>query len=145
MKATSASCRSAWKRSRKRRSAGRNQIKQTATQAELWPALSYSEWQPTLDTLHMWTQMVGKTRLELTPLVNHWWNTALHVSARGLCSRPISFRDIVFDMEFDFLRHRLVMRTNDGREKMLELAPRSVADFYKEYMACLRSLGIEAK
>jgi len=93
----------------------------------------------------MWTQIVGKTRLELTPLVNHWWNTALHVSARGLYSRPIPFQDIVFDIEFDFIRHKLVIRTNDGGERTMELAPRSVADFYKEYMSCLRSLGVEVR
>jgi uncharacterized protein DUF5996 len=111
----------------------------------MWPALQYSAWQPTCDTLHMWTQMVGKTRVELTPLVNHWWNTTLRVSARGLYSPPISFGDVVFDMEFDFVRHRLVMRTNDGREEMIELAPRSVADFYVQYMSSLRSLGVAVK
>src|SRR4051812_22835739 len=93
----------------------------------------------------MWTQMVGKTRVELTPLVNHWWNTTLRVSARGLYSPPISCRDIVFDMEFDFVGHRLVIRTNDGREKAVELVTRSVADFYQEYMSSLRSLGVEVK
>jgi hypothetical protein len=114
-------------------------------ETELWPALPYSEWQSTRDTLHMWTQIVGKTRLELTPLVNHWWNTTLHVSARGLYSRPIPFRDKIFDVEFDFVRHKLRITTSAGEEKMMDLHPRSVADFYKEYMACLQGLGIDIK
>ena len=110
-----------------------------------WPALPFAEWEATCDTLHMWMQIVGKTRKELTPLVNHWWNVTLYVTPRGLTTSTIPFGPEAFEVRFDFIAHRLLIETSRGEQRNIELRPRSVADFYKEYMATLRSLGIEVK
>ncbi len=91
----------------------------------------------------MWTQIVGKTRMALTPLENHWWNVPLYVTPRGLSTSSIPFRHESFDVEFDLIAHTLAIRTSEGRECSIPLCPRSVADFYREYMACLHLLGIE--
>jgi Family of unknown function (DUF5996) len=107
------------------------------------PPLPFAEWESTCDTLHMWTQVVGKTRLALAPNENHWWNVALYVTPRGLTTSPIPFRSQTFEVEFDFVVHKLLIQTSDGEQRTISLYPRSVADFYTEYMACLRSLGIE--
>ncbi len=108
-----------------------------------WPPLPFPAWASTCDTLHMWTQIVGKTRLALTPLQNHWWNVPLYVTPRGLNTSPIPLERKTFDAEFDFISHKLALRTSEGQERIMPLFPRSVADFYREYMACLQSLGIE--
>jgi hypothetical protein len=108
-----------------------------------WPVLPFTDWESTCDTLHMWTQIAGKTKLALTPLENHWWNVVLYVSPRGLNTGPIPFRQEFFEVDFDFVAHKLSIRTSEGNEHSMGLFPRSVADFYSEYMACLRSLGIE--
>ena len=108
-----------------------------------WPALPLAEWQETRDTLHRWTQIVGKIRMELTPLVNHWWNVPLYVTARGLTTSVIPYGDRWFDMEFDFIAHALRIRTNDGAERDIALAPRTVSDFYDEVFDALRSLRID--
>jgi hypothetical protein len=108
-----------------------------------WPELPFEAWEGTCDTLHLWTQIVGKTRLALTPLENHWWNVTLYVTPRGLSTPPIPFRGRTFDVEFDLIAHKLLVRTSDGGEHSIPLFPRSVEGFYGEYMACLRSLGIE--
>ncbi|HTA67272.1 MAG TPA: DUF5996 family protein [Bryobacteraceae bacterium] len=113
--------------------------------ADAWPELPLEAWQDTYDTLHMWTQIVGKIRKTLTPLVNHWWNVTLYVTARGLTTSPIPHADRTFEMEFDFIDHKLDIRTSDGSTKRLELAPRSVADFYKDVMGTLHSLGLDVK
>jgi hypothetical protein len=110
-----------------------------------WPALPIAEWQPTRDTLHMWMQIVGKIRLALSPYVNHWWEVPLYVSARGLTTSPIPADGGVFEIDFDFIEHLLIVRTNTGAIKTLPLAPRSVADFYAEVMELLASLGIRVK
>jgi hypothetical protein len=110
---------------------------------EMWPALPLEAWKDTRDTLHMWTQIVGKTRLALTPLVNHWWNVPLYVSARGLTTTAIPFGPRAFEVEFDFLDHQLRINCSSGTTKVLGLAPRPVADFYAEYMSALKSLDIE--
>jgi len=107
--------------------------------------LLYSEWESTRDTLHMWTQIVGKTRMALTPLENHWWNVALYVTPRGLTTSPIPWRDETFEIQFDFIAHRLLIDTSAGQNASMRLFPRSVADFYAEYTAMLASLGIEAR
>jgi hypothetical protein len=91
----------------------------------------------------MWTQMVGKVRLRLTPLVNHWWNVPLYVTARGLTTSRIPYGERAFELYFDFIGHELVLETTDGIRKTLALAPRSVANFYQELMAMLRSAGID--
>ncbi len=112
---------------------------------ESWPPLPFEEWRETCDTLHMWTQVVGKTRLKLTPLVNHWWNVPLYVSPRGLNTSPIPYGFRTFEAEFDFIAHKLLLRTSGGAERGIGLYPRTVADFYAEYMSCLRSLDIEVR
>ena len=97
-----------------------------------WPALSFEEWEHTCDTVHMWTQIVGKTRMELEPLVNHWWNLTLYVTPVGLSTSSIPYRGMTFDAEFDFISHRLRIGTSEGREHVIRLYARSVADFYAE-------------
>jgi hypothetical protein len=106
-----------------------------------WPSLPLAEWQPTRDTVHMWTQIVGKTRLALTPRVNHWWNSTLYVSARGLTTSLMPYGGA--EIEFDFTRHELVIATTNGAVRRMALAPRSVADFYVEFRKHLDSLGID--
>ena len=113
--------------------------------SECWPSLRLDEWKDTYATLHMWTQIVGKIRLELTPKVNHWWNVPLYVSSHGLTTSLIPHGSRHFDMEFDFFANQLVIRTSDAKRAAVTLAPRSVADFYQEVMAALRSLNIEVK
>ena len=110
-----------------------------------WPDLPLAAWKPTCETLHMWTQIVGKVRLAFAPPMNHWWQVPLYVSSRGLTTSPIPYKKGIFEVEFDFLTHELVIQTNDGRNKRLPLRPLSVADFYAEFMASLRSLGIDVK
>ena len=91
----------------------------------------------------MWTQIVGKTRMAREPLINHWWNVTLYVTPVGLTTSSIPYRDQTFEIEFDFVSHRLRIVTSPGREYVMCLYPRSVADFFSEYMSALRSLGIE--
>ncbi len=110
-----------------------------------WPELPLEAWQDTYATLHMWTQVVGKVRLALSPLVNHWWEVPLYVSARGLTTSAIPYGDGIFEVQFDFIEHRLIIQTSWGASKMMTLEPRSVAEFYAEFMSALRSLGIEVK
>ena len=117
----------------------------TAMANEAWPALPLDEWQDTYATLHMWTQVVGKIRMALTPLVNHWWNVPLYVTARGLTTSAMSYQDRSFQIDFDFVDHRLLIQCTDGTTETLALAPRSVADFYREVMQALARLGIEVK
>jgi Family of unknown function (DUF5996) len=116
-----------------------------ATTTDAWPELPLRTWQDTYDTLHMWTQIVGKVRMTLTPLVNHWWNVPLYVCARGLTTLPIPYDHKIFEMRFDFLGHKLLIETSGGETKTLELAPRSVADFYRELMSTLHSMGIQVE
>jgi Family of unknown function (DUF5996) len=116
-----------------------------ADEPECWPTLPLDSWKDTCATLHMWTQMVGKVRLRLTPLVNHWWNVPFYVTARGLTTSRIPYGKRAFELWFDFKRHQLVLETTDGILKTLPLAPRSVAEFYGEFMGMLRSAGIEVK
>ena len=111
----------------------------------VWPALPLQQWKDTCTTLHMWTQIVGKVRLALTPLLNHWWNVPLYVTTRGLTTSAIPYRDRPFELRFDFLDHQLVLQTSDGPPKLLPLSPMAVADFYQKVMAMLRSSGIEVK
>src|SRR6266478_5799010 len=108
-----------------------------------WPDLPLSAWSETCDTLHRWTQVAGKVRLKLTPLVNHWWNVTLYVTSRGLTTSPIPHGTRTFDIVFDFVDHRLLIETNDGGTETLPLRPMSVADFYSEFMSRLRRLGID--
>ena len=115
----------------------------TARISDPWPPLPLELWKPTYHNLHMWTQIVGKVRLELTPKTNHWWNVPLYVNARGLTTSPIPHGGAVFEIQFDFLDHKLLIDRCDGLRKTLALAPRTVADFYDEFMSALHALDIE--
>src|ERR1700679_2043852 len=110
-----------------------------------WPALQWEEWADTADTLHMWTQIVGKTRLALTPLQNHWWNVPLYVTARGLGTSAMAYGDDVLDVEFDFVAHVVHLRLGSGADQSIKLKPQTVADFYGEYMDCLKELGVKVE
>lgn len=112
---------------------------------ECWPALPLDSWRDTYATLHMWTQMVGKVRLGLTPLVNHWWNVPLYVSPRGLATSRIPYGGRSFELWFDFIEHQLVLETSDNIRKTLPLTPMSVAEFYREFLNLLRPAAIEVK
>src|SRR5579863_5525639 len=92
-----------------------------------WPPIPYAEWKPTLETLHMWTQIVGKVKLELTPFLNDWWNVTLRVSARGLTTSLIPTGKRAFEVNFDFIGHRLTIDVSDGGSRSMSLVPRSVA------------------
>lgn len=117
----------------------------TTHQPELWPALPLSEWADTYATLHMWSQIVGKVRLALSPRVNHWWEVPLYVSARGLTTSPIPYENGIFEVEFDFIDHKLDIMTTGGEIRSLRLIPRTVADFYAEFMEMIHSLGINVR
>ncbi len=110
---------------------------------ENWPALPYQEWQATRDTLHMYTQVVGKLRLALSPFEPEWGNVPLYVTARGLTTSPVPYGDVTFDAEFDLIGHELVLRASDGGLERIPLRPRAVADFYADVMATLARLGID--
>ncbi len=109
-----------------------------------WQGLPTSEWWDTLETLHMWSQIVGKVRMELSPWVNHSWSVPLYVTARGLTTSPIPYRGTTFEIDFDFIDHALPIRTSDGRTRSLALEPKSVAGFYRELLGTLKELGIDA-
>jgi hypothetical protein len=110
--------------------------------SDQWPALPLAEWQDTYDTLHRLTQIVGKIRLASTPFMNHWWNTTLYVTPRGLSTSAMSYNKILFQIDFDFLDHLLLIQTTDGSIKTIDLRPQSVADFYNEIMNTLKSLDL---
>jgi Family of unknown function (DUF5996) len=110
-----------------------------------WPALPLGEWESTYKTLHLWTQVVGKIRMELSPFQNHWWHVPLYVSTRGLRTSPVPYRGRAFEIEFDFVHHELEIRTSDGFERISPLAPKSVAVFWKEVFSTLHEAGIDAQ
>jgi hypothetical protein len=110
-----------------------------------WPSLPWKEWSETADTLHMWTQIVGKTRLALTHLQNHWWNVPLYVTAHGLGTSAMPCGEDVLDIEFDFLARELHFRMGSRQEHAMPLRAQTVADFYKEYLDCLKTLGVHVK
>jgi len=108
-----------------------------------WPDLDYGSWRDTAQTLHLMTQIVGKVRLALTPWVNHSWQVPLYVTARGLGTSPIPWRAEIFEIDFDFLEHGLTIRTGDGRQRKVALAPQPIADFYARFLDRIESLGIK--
>src|SRR5690606_28154834 len=110
-----------------------------------WPALRVDNWVDTRDTLHMWTQIVGKIRLAHSPLINHWWQVTLYVSPRGLTTSAIPYQGGFFDIEFDFIDHRLLIRSSYGDTRTVALEPKPVAEFYAQFMGALSQLGIEAR
>ncbi len=107
-----------------------------------WPELRYQQWRDTAVTLQLWTQIVGKIRLALTPWLNHGWHVPLYVSARGLTTSPMPAGREIVEIEFDFISHRLFVRTSRGDEGILALEPRSVAEFYEEIFDLLRGTGV---
>lgn len=109
---------------------------------EPWPLLPLEEWLDTYTTLHMWMQIAGKIRLKLSPMTNHWWQTPLYVTSRGLSTSPIPYEMRTFEMNFDFIDHKMHIETSDGENRSIDLKPRSVADFYRETLSALGSLGI---
>jgi hypothetical protein len=115
------------------------------TLAEAWPSLPLDAWRDTRDTLHMLTQIVGKTRLALAPRENHWWQVALYVTARGLATSPMPCGEVMLEAEFDLSGHNLWLRTSAGEVRGLPLVPRPVADFYEEYLATLRAMQVEVR
>jgi hypothetical protein len=116
-----------------------------AERERAWPALPLAEWEPTRATLHMWTQIVGKVRLALSPRINHWWEVPLYVSSRGLTTSAIPCGARIFEVEFDFIEHALHIRACDGKTTSVKLRPVSVADFYREFMSALEAAGIRVK
>lgn len=110
--------------------------------ASAWPELRYENWRDTATTLHLWTQVVGKVRYGLTPWLNHSWHVPFYVSACGLDTSVIPVGDEALQMEFDFVRHRLAMRTSRGDERFVPLGPQTVAEFYRECLAALNEMGI---
>jgi len=121
------------------------QTASSARESDAWPLLPLKQWEETRDTLHMWTQIVGKIRLATMPRINHWWEVPLHVNARGLTTSPMPYGDGVFEIQFDFIDHKLTIQTSEGATKTIPLAPRTVADFYSELMSTLQSIGIGTK
>ncbi len=115
------------------------------TVAERWPSLPLAEWRDTANTLHLWTQIVGKVRLALAPMVNHWWNVPLYVSARGLTTSAMPYGAGVVELTFDFHEHALRVETSWGEARSVQLRPRSVADFYRDVMATLKAAGVNVR
>jgi uncharacterized protein DUF5996 len=109
----------------------------------IWPDLPLAAWSETCDTLHLWTQIVGKVRIALTPLINHWWNATFLVTARGLAAPAMPYAGRTFDIIFDFVNHQLLIETSDGGVENIALKAKAVADFYKEFMQSLQRLGID--
>ncbi len=118
--------------------------KPLAADGNAWPPLPLSEWRDTCETVHMWTQIVGKVRMELSPPLNHWWHVPLYVTARGLTTSTIPYGWRVFQVDFDFIDHDLRIETSSGSTESMPLKPMAVADFYREFMSRLGSLGIDA-
>jgi hypothetical protein len=111
----------------------------------VWPALPYAQWKPTLTTLHMWMQVIGKVKLELTPFLNEWWNVTSALTARGMTTGTIPFGQRMFQVDFDFIDHHLTISVSDGRSMTMRLVACSVAEFYYEFMRNLEALGIQVR
>jgi len=114
----------------------------SSSNSEAWPDLPYGPWRDTCATLHLYTQIVGKIRVALTPWLNHSWHVVLHLTARGLTTSPIPYGQRVFQIDFDFIDHVLAIQVSDGRQMRLALSPQPVADFYADVLSALTELGI---
>src|SRR6201988_1397318 len=108
-----------------------------ARDQELLPPLALDSWKDTLATLHMWAQIVGKVRLKLCPLVNHWWNVPFYVTARGLTTSAMPYERRAIEVQFDFIEHKIRIETSEGRVIAIAMEPQTVADFYKKFIAAL--------
>ena len=113
--------------------------------SEAWPELPLEQWADTQTTLHRWTPMLGTTRLALAPMQNHWWQITLYLTSRGLTTSAMPFAGGSVEVAFDFVDHQLVASTSDGAQRSLPLTPRSVSEFYADYMALLRELGVDVR
>jgi hypothetical protein len=113
------------------------------TETVIWPSLPLDAWRETYRTLHMWTQIVGKVRLALTPRINHWWNSTLYVTPRGLTTSSIPHDTRSFEIAFDLLEGAVRIEVSDGARRSIPLASRSVAQFYSALTAALAQLGLE--
>ncbi|WP_434995023.1 DUF5996 family protein [Arthrobacter sp. Ld5] len=114
------------------------------TTAGGWPALRVEDWQDTRATLHMWCQIVGKIRMAHAPLVNHWWQVPFYLTARGWGTSSIPYGNGLFDLEFDVVNHRLLLRASSGEDRVVPLEPQSVARFHERTRGALAELGIDA-
>src|SRR5262249_36905012 len=108
-----------------------------------WPALAYADWADTCNTLHLWTQIVGKVKLALAPLSNHWSVIVVYVDGRGLTTGAMPYRDRALQIDFDFCAHQLVLHTSDARKERIALVPMPTAEFYAAVMRALRALGVD--
>ena len=108
-----------------------------------WPEMPLADWRATYATLHMWSQIVGKTRLALAPMENHWWQVALYVTARGLTTSAMPYGDQSVEVQFDFISHQLLIQASDGSRHSIALTSMSVADFFARYIGALHQLGID--
>ncbi len=115
------------------------------TNPDLLPALPFDSWKDTLATLHMWTQVVGKLRLKLCPLVNHFWNVTFYLTARGMTTEAMPYDSGTVEVRFDFIDHKLLIETDQGRTAEIALKPQSVAEFYTKFMAAIANLGVTTK
>jgi hypothetical protein len=115
------------------------------TNTDLLPALPFDSWKDTLATLHMWTQVVGKLRLKLCPLVNHFWNVTFYLTARGMTTEAMPYESGTVEVRFDFIDHKLLIETDQGRTAEIALKPQSVAEFYTKFMAAIANLGVTTK
>lgn len=120
-------------------------IRGRASEDQVLPALPFDAWKDTLATLHMWSQIVGKVRLKLCPLVNHWWNVPFYITARGMTTSAMPYEQRHIEVQFDFIEHKILIETSEGRVVAMAMEPQSVADFYKKFMAALAELGINVR
>lgn len=121
----------------------KNQAFSSDPKEDIWPNLPLEAWQDTYATLHMWTQIIGKIRLEQAPMINHWWQVSLSVTSCGLTTSPIPFGSRIFQIDLDFLIHEMRITSDSGDTRSVALVPRSVADFYRETMDTLKSMGLD--
>ncbi|MFY0255960.1 DUF5996 family protein [Chitinophaga sp. 30R24] len=113
------------------------------TKKEPWPVLNFNDWKDTLATVHLWTQIVGKVRLRRMPWLNHSWHVTLYVSPYGLSTGSMPYQHGIFQIDFDFIHHQLIIITSTGSQATLDLRPGTVADFYKELFECLATLEVD--
>lgn len=112
---------------------------------KVWQPLPYDEWKKTCTTLHMWMQIGGKVKLELCPFQNHWWHITYLITSRGMTSGRIPYGDGSFEIDFDFIDHKMYLRKSDGQIRVIDLVPCSVSDYYKMFMDTLKEIGIDVK
>lgn len=115
------------------------------TEGDLWPSLPLEAWQDTYATLHRWTQIIGKIRMKLSPMVNHWWHVPLYVTSRGLTTSPMPYGPHICQIDLDFISHEMIITSDSGDRRSVALVSRSVADFYAETLSTLKSLGINVR